>query len=222
MPVSSITINNMGKRSSHKKHAVILVAIGLWLVILLLTASWFQGRFVIPFTEIRGSDSSTPQDNSTFLVPEHTIAWYKTLSKLLPPKSSGHRLVQFWRPDCICNRFAKPHALEAMSIADTHGVEHITIVPSTFNEQLPSLQSLNPQTKLISLDVSLLPSWPNSPSVFIEDELGNIRYFGPLGFGAFCTEPSVSYMAQQLSNLENAGQPFFNVLGKGCFCHWAQ
>lgn len=204
---------------------IILLGLGFWVIMMLVGSLWFQERYVQAFTE-----------EPTFLQPDRTQNWFNELKPLLPEKRGNLRLIQFWLPECLCNRFAKEHALNTIEQAKTDNVEHITLVPQRFESQLPQLQRLNPDTQIIALPFTQafekIAVWPSSPTVLLEDALGNIQYFGPLGYGAFCSQASTSIIERQLQALSSqplsevsdqipsALQPYFNVVGKGCFCPW--
>ena len=188
-----------------------MAALALWLLALLVFASWYQARYIKSFTE----------DSPTFLQADQTEKWFAKLTPVLPQKTTLSRVIQFWQPDCLCNRFARPHALSATILAKELGIEHITVIPNRSLQEVHSLQALNPDTKIISLDTSLMKHWPASPSLLIEDPLARLIYFGPLGFGAFCGQASTSVINSQMLKLqESKAKPFFNIIGKGCFCHW--
>ena len=204
----------MPDRKPKSSKTVILsisLALALWLVALLTLVSWYQARYISGFTE----------HNPLFLQAKDTQTWFSQLTPLLPPKTSGSRVIQFWKPDCLCNRFARPHAISAVKQAKSLGIEHITIIPASDQQQLANLQALNPDTRIISLASNLLDTWPSSPSLLLEDPLGRLIYFGPLGFGAFCGQASTSVINSQMTRLQQStAKPFYNVLGKGCFCPW--
>lgn len=185
-----------------------MVILALWLAALLMFASWFQGRYIHAYTE------HTPE----FLTASYTDQWFRQLNVLLPPKTTASRVIQFWQPDCLCNRFARHHALSAMTIAKELGIEHITVIPKSTEHLIASLQALNPNTRILALAPNLLTSWPSSPTLLIEDPLAQLLYFGPLGFGAFCSQSSTSVIDSQLRSTHP--RPFYNVIGKGCFCPW--
>jgi len=200
------------KAAGSKKFILgIMIILALWLAALLMFASWFQGRYIQAYTQ------QTPQ----FLQASFTDHWFSQLSPLLPAKSGSSRVIQFWQPDCLCNRFARRHALSAMKIAKKLNIEHITIIPQSAKHMQASLQSLNPDTHIITLAPHKLANWPASPTLLIEDPLARLVYFGPLGFGAFCSQSSTSIIDTQLKKLQQGSpRPFFNVIGKGCFCPW--
>lgn len=189
----------------------IFALLGIWLVILLVVASWYQSNYIVSFTD------STPR----FLDAQDTDAWAEALNQQLPPIKGKGRIIQLWKPDCLCNRFARPHALKAVELAQKEGLEHLTIIPDATAQKVEELARLNPNTRVISLDTHVQGHWPNAPTVLYQTAAGQLMYFGPLGFGAFCSQSSASAIEQQVNNsLQGNSKPFYNVLGKGCFCSW--
>lgn len=199
--------------SKKNRNSLILLAVlGTWLMGLLAVSIWFQNQYVQPFTE-----------EKTFLQADQSQSWYEALADKYPQLApfKGQKVIQFWQPDCLCNQFARPHALSAQVLSVEMNIPHITLVPLRFADQIQKLQSLNPDTRIVAVDTALLSHVPNAPSLMIENNLGELHYFGPLGFGAFCSQASTSIIDRQLSSLQKPnGQPFFNVIGQGCFCPW--
>ena len=204
----------------------IMLVLGLWLIALLFAASWFQRHYIHSFTE----------QQPEFLKADYTDKWFQQLTTHLPPKNTQIRVIQFWQPNCLCNRFARPHALATQTTSKALSIEHLTVIPSTHTSELKQLQSLNPNTQLITMNKTLMDSWPASPSVFVEGPLSTVQYFGPLGFGAFCSQASTGIIENQLQILDKSinhnptansdpsskasNSGFYNVIGKGCFCPW--
>lgn len=204
----------MKKSSDHYKRNLIIgimAILAIWLMLLLIGVSWFQQGYIKQFT----------QEQPEFLDADFSQAWLKSLIKILPPKHSKHRIIQFWQPDCLCNRFARPHALQGILLAKQSNIEHITVISNSFINEKDKLQALNPDTQVISIDPNSLQYWPASPSIVLEHDLLGLTYFGPLGFGAFCSQASTSIIEQQILALDHPyTKPFYNVIGKGCFCPW--
>lgn len=197
--------------SANKKVIWIMLGLGIWLTCLLAIASWYQANYIRSFTE------PSPQ----FLKADFSEQWLKGLLPHLPSKTTSGRVIQFWQPDCLCNRFALPHSIKGIQAAHEQGYKHITLIPKRFESQKRQLQALNPKTEILTLDQSIMPIWPASPSVIIEGPINQLLYIGPLGFGAFCSQSSSSVIEQQLTKLKDPEiKPFFNVIGKGCFCPW--
>jgi hypothetical protein len=192
----------------------IMALLALWLVGLLVLAGWYQSNYIHTFT----------QTSPEFLTSEYSEDWFRQLTVLLPQKKSKTRVVQLWKPDCVCNRFAQRHSLNTIKTSKHLKIDHITLIPDATAQQVKRLQDLNPDTEVMTLPSSSMKDWPASPSLFVESGLGKVQYFGPLGFGAFCGESSSNIIDQQLLNAQSASKPsppFFNVIGKGCFCQWA-
>lgn len=188
-----------------------MAAMAIWLILLLLLAAWYQKHYIQSFTQL------TPD----FLDSQFSEHWLNDLSKLLPTKTTKSRIIQFWQPNCLCNRFAKRHAINTMNTAKDLGVEHITIIPSNTDADIKELQKLNPNTHIIQMSTQQLTHWPAAPSVFIQGALNQLVYFGPLGYGAFCSQSSANVIESQLKlSQKDLSKPFFNVIGKGCFCGW--
>lgn len=183
--------------------------LAVWLVILFLGIAYFQNQYVVPFSH----------KSEQFLDASKTEQWFEQLNRTLPPKNTPLRLIQLWQPDCLCNRFARPHALDTLEMAADKNIEHITLIPSSHANERDSLQMLNPNTQVMIADQDSLRPWPNSPSIMLQGPLDQLLYFGPLGFGAFCGQPGTSALNSQIKAVESGAQrPFFNVIGQGCFC----
>lgn len=199
------------KPSSNVVVISIFIALGLWLVMMLLALSWFQSRYIHDFTH----------QQPEFLQANYTEQWFKQLLQQLPPKTRDARVIQLWLPDCLCNRFARPHAIKAMEVSQTLGYEHITLIPASHAYQQAQLQALNPQTQIIPMAEHVLKSWPANPSVLIEGPLSQLLYIGPLGFGAFCSQATTSVIENQLQGVaDQTSRAFYNQVGQGCFCQW--
>lgn len=207
-----------------QKHKLILgsmVILGLWLAALLWVVSWFQQNYIQSFTE------QEPQ----FLEADHTDSWFTQLSAQLPAKQSAIRVIQLWQPNCLCNRFARSHALSTQVTSNELKADHLTLIPkhSVASSELDQLQTLNPHTTILAVDTTQFDTMPSSPSVFVEGPLSQLHYFGPLGYGAFCSQASTGIIEAQLLSLTDklqepstqvSGSGFYNVIGKGCFCQW--
>ncbi|GAA6133488.1 hypothetical protein NBRC116188_02770 [Oceaniserpentilla sp. 4NH20-0058] len=189
----------------------IFIGLGIWLIALFVTLSWFQNQYIKSFTD----------HNPNFLNVSFTDLWFETLLTHLPAKKSKARIIQLWKPDCLCNRFARPHSLAAVELTKALGYEHITIIPAEYESRISSFQALNPDTQMMVIDSSLLDTWPSAPSVLIEGSFNQLVYIGPLGFGTFCNQATTSAIETQLTGIaNNQVRPFYNLVGKGCFCNW--
>jgi len=186
-----------------------MLLLAVWLVVLFLLVSYFQDQYVKAFTH----------NSSEFLNADFSEQWLNQLTPLLPTKNTQLRIIQLWVPGCLCNRFARPHAAQTVAMAKQKGIEHITLIPKEYESQLAKLQQLNPDSQIMTIPRNALASWPNSPSTILQGPLEQLLYFGPLGYGAFCSQPNTSELATQIRAAENNQfRPFFNVIGQGCFC----
>lgn len=197
----------------HSKPIVFSIVVGLacWLIIMFVLLSWFQSNYVHSFTF----------NNPKFLHASYTEKWFKSLLLQLPDKKTAARVIQFWQPDCLCNRFARPHSLKTLALSKALGYEHITVIPSSYKSQSIKLKSLNPDTQIVFAAQDQLDAWPAAPSVLIEGKAEELLYFGPFGYGSFCNQASTSVIETQLSGVESQfSRPFYNQIGQGCFCNW--
>lgn len=204
-------------RQQNRNSLIVLAVLGVWLIALLAASIWFQQQYVQPFAQ-----------DVRFIQPDQTQHWFNDFKSAHPELShlAGESLViQFWQPECLCNQFARPHAVSAQTLSTQLGVRHITLIPSRFADQVAQLQALNPDTEVIALSANAAyfaqHPMPKSPSLILQTANGDIHYFGPLGFGAFCSQNNTQLLDRQLQTLSNpSAQPFFNTLGQGCFCPW--
>lgn len=97
------------KISSTRNSLIVLAVLGSWLVGLLAISIWFQSQYVKPFAV-----------QPTFLQTDQTQVWFESLSDTYPqlaPYKDQPKVIQFWQPDCLCNQFARPHALSAQTVS---------------------------------------------------------------------------------------------------------
>ena len=189
----------------------VFFALAAWLIFIFIALTWFQNTYVHSFTF----------NNPQFLKSSYTEKWFTSLLGQLPPKRSEARVIQLWQPDCLCNRFARPHALKAMELSKELGYEHLTLIPKGEKSTIQQLQTLNPNTQVLEIPPKILETWPSSPSVLIEGNNQQLMYIGPLGFGTFCNQATTSAIDSQLSGIANGvSRPFYNQIGQGCFCSW--
>ena len=72
------------KPSSNTLVISIFVALGLWLMTVLIALSWFQSRYIHEFT----------QQQPSFLQASYTEQWFNQLLTHLPPKTKPARVIQ--------------------------------------------------------------------------------------------------------------------------------
>jgi hypothetical protein len=63
---------------------------------------------------------------------------------------------------------------------------------------------------------------PSSPSLALINDDNKLGYFGPYGFGAFCTSNDDGFLSNIVHQMarDEPLNTFTNVIGKGCFCSW--
>jgi hypothetical protein len=192
---------------------LLIMIFGTWILTTLTGLWWFQSTKVKSFIDI--------QDDVTFF-QAHSI------DNLLQPylkKAGGapenqKTLLHFWRPDCLCNRISQRHFSDLTSQYSSEQLRIIIIAhPSSSDYDIEELLRLNSDRfMVIRADDSLL-SLPSSPSLAIYDDQGEFNYFGPYGFGAFCTVRDDGFLSSIIDN-PKPGR-FTNVIGDGCFCSWS-
>lgn len=132
-------------------------------------------------------------------------------------------LLHFWKPDCLCNRLSQRHFSQLLTDFTTEELRIIIIAhPMSSHEEINSLQQLNgKRLTIIRAKNDLLPL-PSSPSLALINNDNKLGYFGPYGFGAFCTSNEDGFLSS-LVNRMASNEPlttFTNVIGEGCFCSW--
>jgi len=187
----------------------------------LLSLWWFQARLVQPFI---------PTNSSSAFYQPNTIS--KELSELLELQqatttkdnnTNSSTLFHFWNPSCICNRLSQRHFNQ---IARSFNIDELNIIiiahSSATQTQIKDAKKLNPNFAFIHEKELKSPlNIPTSPSLAIIDSNQKITYFGPYGFGAFCTMNDDKLLPSiiEKSN-DNSASSFINVVGDGCFCDW--
>lgn len=128
-------------------------------------------------------------------------------------------LLHFWRPDCLCNRISQRHFNRLIQKFSPQELRIIIVAhPQSDEQALEELKRLNGDRFIVVRAKDELLELPSSPALAIYDEKGKINYFGPYGFGAFCTVREDGFLASIIED-DNPNQ-FSNVIGDGCFCPW--
>lgn len=197
------------------KYVTFLISAAI-LTTTLISLWWFQARLVQPFIPA--------QSNSNFYQPASIKLELAELLNLQKIKTfDNSSLIHFWNPNCICNRLSQRHFNQ---IAKTFNIEELSIViiahSSTSETQIKEAQKLNPKFRFIQEKKLASPlNIPTSPSLAIIDSTQKITYFGPYGFGAFCTMDDDKLLPSIIKKSnENLASSFINVVGDGCFCKW--
>lgn len=107
-------------------------------------------------------------------------------------------VISLYEPGCLCNIISKRHETALQQLSTRLQVDFYRVDASHMN-------------------------LPSTPALLILDAEGDIQFFGPFGFGAFCTQDSIPYAQRQLSFIVNHDQtnPIYNLSGDGCYCSGA-
>lgn len=204
---------------THKKHLpnwLIVTLFSAWISATLLGLWWFQQANLKSFI--------TSQDETLFYQPmaiESLFAPY--LDELPAPLENQQTLLHFWRPDCLCNRVSQRH-FSRLLINFTAEELRIIIVahPNSSREEIAQLQKLNGDRLTVIRAKDDLLALPSSPSLALMNSDNKLGYFGPYGFGAFCTSNDEGFLSSIVTEMasDNPLNTFTNVIGQGCFCSW--
>lgn len=192
-----------------------------WIIATVLGLWWFQQAKLKPFI---GAEDDTryyqPQQISAFLQPY--------IDQLKPALPGQQTLFHFWRSDCICNRISQRHFSRLLKDFDKQALRIVIIAhPDTLATDINELSELNGDRLQVIKAAPALRNLPSSPSLAIMSEQKQLGYFGPYGFGAFCTSNDdgfltalVNQLSEGSSNPQQSAPTFINVIGEGCFCSW--
>jgi hypothetical protein len=181
--------------------------LGLW---------WFQQANLKSFI--------SAEDDARFYRPQVVEALLIPYLDQFPEALNDQQtLLHFWRPDCLCNRLSQRHFSRLLTNFNADKLRIIIIAhPMTSTEEIDNLQQLNGERLTIIRAKDDLLYLPSSPSLALITNDNKLGYFGPYGFGAFCTQNDEGFLSSIIDQMAG-GEPlntFTNVIGKGCFCSW--
>lgn len=199
---------------------ILATVIGLW---------WFQQDKLKPFVEV-SDDIRFFQPQSIndllepYLVQADRIQADQQQTQTNNPNevsdSQQRTLFHFWRPDCLCNRVSQRHFSNLIKEFTAEKLRIVIIAhPNSSENDLNDLKRLNGERFIVIRANTDLLTLPSSPSLAIYDEHRQLNYFGPYGFGAFCTVREDGFLASIIN--EPSANSFTNVIGDGCFCPWS-
>ncbi|MFT4907672.1 MAG: hypothetical protein ACI978_001755 [Oleispira sp.] len=197
-------------------NGLIIGLFSLWIAATLLGLWWFQQANLKNFI--------SAEDDTRFYQPQAIEALLEPYLNQLPPTLKNQQtLLHFWRPDCLCNKVSQRHFSRLLSSFNNEELRIVIIAhPMSRDEEINDLQQLNgARLAVIRAEDDLLPL-PSSPSLALIDTDNKLGYFGPYGFGAFCTSNDDGFLTSIVNRMAT-DQPlntFTNVIGKGCFCSW--
>jgi hypothetical protein len=197
---------------------LIIGLFSFWIIATVLGLWWFQQSKLKAFIDF--------DDDPRFYQPAQISQILQPYIDQLEPALPGQQtLFHFWRSDCICNRISQRHFSRLLTDFDQQALRIVIIAhPDSQEEDIDQLQQLNGDRLQVIRALPELQSLPSSPALAIISEQQQLGYFGPYGFGAFCTSNEDGFLSSLVKDLANIKQQeaptFINVIGEGCFCSW--
>ena len=216
-----------------KKNWLYLFVIGTWLLGTIFGIWYFQMKDVRPF--VLPSTEQPIEQSKKQIVVFNGQGLEKTLKEALMPQLWGDQhqphfkatVINFWRPDCPCNRYNERHLRELVKTFQPQGVRFISV---TSQENIKFSRQKNKALKRLAtpllvdkfnrLNIHFKHS--AAPAVAIFDRHGKMIYFGPYSIGATCFSSKDGWVERQLKQVL-AGKnldPYINVAAIGCYCSW--
>jgi hypothetical protein len=207
----------MPKNNKPMANWLIVTLFSTWIIASALGLWWFQQSNLKAFIGI--------DDDSRFYQSAQVSQLLQPYIDQLEPALTGQQtLFHFWRSDCICNRISQRHFSRLLRDFNQQELRIIVIThPDSLAEDIEQLQRLNGDRLQVIKAPPELQVLPSSPALAIISEQQQLAYFGPYGFGAFCTSNEDGFLSSLVRDLSNNEQPaptFINVIGEGCFCSW--
>ena len=197
-------------------NGVIIGLFSIWIAATLLGLWWFQQANLKSFI--------AAEDDTRFYQPTEVESLLTPYLEQLPPALNKQQtLLHFWRPDCLCNRVSQRHFNRLLTNFSAEELRLIIIAhPTSSNEDIEDLQRLNGSRLSIIRAKDNLLALPSSPSLALINNENKLGYFGPYGFGAFCTSNDDGFLSSIVNQMasDKPLSTFTNVIGKGCFCSW--
>ena len=197
-------------------NALIIGLFSIWIAATLLGLWWFQQANLKSFIAAK--------DDTHFYQPQAIELLLAPYLEQFPPALEGQQtLLHFWRPDCLCNRVSQRHFSRLLTDFSTEKLRIIIIAhPMSSSEEIDRLQQLNGERLTIIRAQDDLLALPSSPSLALINNENKLGYFGPYGFGAFCTSNEDGFLTSIVDQMasDKPLNTFTNVIGKGCFCSW--
>lgn len=197
---------------------LIIGLFSIWVVATVLGLWWFQQSKLKAFIDYG--------DDPRFYQPAEIRQFIQPYIDQLDPASAGQQtLFHFWRSDCICNRVSQRHFSRLLNNFDDQALRIVIIAhPDSQDSDINELQQLNGNRLQVVKALPELKALPSSPALAILNDQHQLGYFGPYGFGAFCTSNEDDFLSSLVTDLslseQNEAPTFINVIGEGCFCSW--
>jgi hypothetical protein len=195
---------------------LIITLFSFWIVATLVGLWWFQQTNLKSFIGAK-------DDNRFYQAQAIEDLFIPYLQQFPAALKNQQTLLHFWKPDCLCNRVSQRHFSRLLTEFSAEELRIIIIAhPMSSKAEIDHLQQLNGERlSIIQANEDLLPL-PSSPSLALINTDNKLGYFGPYGFGAFCTSNEDGFLSS-LVNRMASDKPlttFTNVIGEGCFCSW--
>lgn len=195
---------------------LIISLFSVWIGATLLGLWWFQQANLKSFI--------TAEDDTRFYQPKAVETLLTPYLNQLPPALKNQQtLLHFWRPDCLCNRVSQRHFSRLLNDFTKEELRIIIIAhPNSRDEEINNLQALNGNRLSVIRAQDDLLQLPSSPALALMNTDNKLGYFGPYGFGAFCTSNEDGFLTSVVQQMagDTPLNTFTNVIGKGCFCSW--
>jgi len=200
------------------KTQLALVITTLWLLATAYAFWWFQIKDLRPFDL-----------NMSEVVEEKSLTTNikRLLAKASQSTPTKGYILNFWQPDCGCNRFNTPHVKQLTENYQSEGFELITITrPSAeYNARQVTKMAKEKFNSAVFVDSGNIFSGasriPAIPSVAVYNNNGLLNYFGPYSDGAFCGVGGTRFVEKVADLIIQNEQPnIINTLSYGCFCKW--
>lgn len=213
MPVVMVIMHQNDKKISQWLVVTLFLA---WITSTIIGLWWFQQSKLRPFI--------VPTDSQDFYQSQKIDQRLRPYLEAYSGNDKSQLLIHFWNPDCLCNRVSQRHFSTLLQGFDQSQLDVLIIAhPDTSDEKIESLKVLNPERFSIVRGGNDLRELPASPSLALYDHNKALSYFGPYGFGAFCTVREDGFLSGIIKQMQTGqSTSFINVVGDGCFCSWSQ
>jgi len=195
-----------------------LALLVFWLTATAFAFWWFQIKNLRPFDL-----------NMSSLIEEKPLTTnikHLLLSSGLKQPAKGY-ILNFWQPDCSCNRFNTPHVKKLIKKYQSEGFKLITVTRPSKKHSVQQVTQMAKDkfnsavivdTKNIFSGASRIPA---TPSAAVIQKNGLLNYFGPYNDGAFCGVGGTRFV-EKVADLIIQNEPpnIINTLSYGCYCNW--
>lgn len=186
----------------------------------LVGIQWYKSQYLRAFIDTQYNDNERWFHYSE-VAPILEPLWQESQTVSQSGESNQITLIHFWNPDCFCHQVSHRHFKAVIDAYPTHELRIIAIPKKGTNEKSYSaIETLGTRVELVpSLSGKVPEDLPVSPSIAIFNSQGELAYFGPYGFGAFCSLRPDNFLIDLINSIKHQKPiKFMNVIGDGCFC----